>query len=233
MAEAAFIAKFDFAALSGASGLVTKDHARNGSNQIVKGGDQHGDTVAYNNYGTREAPTVNYELSTDLTAMAIVLGTVNTVDSAPYLLKQVDFKTAAGQPVTASATTEKLPAASTASSTIDMGTISLTKLHKAQFITDSFTLSGTGCSLQSNDISYKCNPTFAEVEGVIKSHDVHGGEISQSITIQQTGATKPTVTAGTDWEITEDLKETGNPDANYPMWSCTLTKFVSSTEPVA
>lgn len=235
MAEKAFIAKLDFAALATVgNGLILKDHARNASNQIVKAKDQKGDTVAYNNYGARAAPVVNYEMSKDMTgddALEIVLGTVNTVDTAPYMLKQVDVKTGAATPPTVSAVTEKLQASATASSTIDMGTLTLLKLHKAQFIADSFTLGGTGCSLQTNDITYKCNPTFGEVEGAIKSHDVSGGEITQTLTVQQTGATLPTVTAGSGWEITEDLKETSNPDANYPMWSCTLTKFVASTEP--
>jgi hypothetical protein len=232
MAVTAFIAKFDFAALSSVeNGLIVKDHSRNGSNQSVKAGNQKGDTVAYNVFGTREAPVVNYELSADLTDFAIVLGTVNTVDTAPYLVKQVDFKTAAATPVGMSATTEKLQAGATASSTIDMGTISLTKLHKAQFIADSLTLGGTGASLQSNDISFKCNPTFATVEGAIKSHDISGGEVTQSLTILQTGSAKPTVTAGTDWDITDELKEVSNPDSNYPTWTCTLSKFVACTEP--
>lgn len=232
MSVTAFLAKLDFAALSSVeNGLVVKDHSRNGSNQSVKAGNQKGDTVAYNVYGTREAPVVNYELSADLTAFAIVLGTVNTVDSAPYLVKQIDFKTNKATPVGMSATTEKLQAGATASSTIDMGTISLTKLHKAQFIASSFTLAGTGCSLQACDISYKANATFGEVAGAIKSHDMSAGEIVQSITIQQTGATKPTVTAGTGWEILEELKESGNPESDYPTWTCTLHKFVASTEP--
>jgi hypothetical protein len=234
MAVTAFIAKFDFAALSSVeNGLILKDHARNGSNQSVKAVNQKGDTIAYNVFGTREAPVVNYELTADLTDFAIVLGTVNTVDTAPYLVKQVDFKTAAATPVGMSATTEKLQAGATASSTIDMGTISLTKLHKAQFIADSFTLGGTGCSLQANDISFKGNATFGEVASAIKSHDMSGGEITQSITIQQTGATLPTVTAGSGWEILDVLKETANPEADYPTWTCTLHKFVASTEPEA
>lgn len=235
MAETAFIAKLDFAALATAgNGLILKDHARNASNQVVTGKNQKGDIVAYNNYGARAAPVVNYDMSKDMTgddALAIVLGTVNTVDTAPYLLKQVDVKTGAATPPTVSAVTEKLQASATATCTIDMGTLTLLKLHKAQFIADSLTLGGTGCSLQSNDITYKCNPTFGEVEGAIKSHDVSGGEITQSLTIQQTGAAIPTITPGTGWEIIDDLKETSNPDANYPMWTCTLTKFVACTEP--
>lgn len=234
MSATAFLAKFDFAALATVeNGLIAKDHSRNGSNQSVKAGNQKGDTVAYNVFGSRAAPVVNYELSKDLTDFPVVLGTVNTVDTAPYLVKQIDFKTAKATPVGMSATTEKLQAGATASSTIDFGTITLTKLHKAQFIADSFTLGGTGCSLQANDISYKGNVTFGEVAGAIKSHDMSGGEIVQSITIQQTGVAVPTVTAGTGWEILEELKETSNPEADYPTWTCTLNKFVASTEPEA
>lgn len=234
MAVKAFIAKLDFAALATVgNGLIVKDHSRNASNQFVKGSDQRGDTIAHNVFGSRAAPVVNYELSLDLTAFQVTLGTVNTVDTAPYMVKQIDIKTAKGTPVTLSATTEKLQAAATATSTIDFGTITLSKLHKAQFIADSVTLGGTGASLQSCDISFKATPTFAEVAGVIKSHDIAGGEVTQALTILQTGSAVPTVTAGTGWEITDELKETSNPDSNYPTWTCTLTKFVASTEPAA
>jgi hypothetical protein len=232
MAETAFIAKLDFAALASVeNGLVVKDASPNASNQLVKGPNQKGDTIAFNVYGSRAAPSVNYELSKDLTDFPVVLGTVNTVDSAPYLVKQIDFKTSGATPVTMSAMTEKLQASATATSTIDFGTISLLKLHKAQIIADSVTLGGTGAHLQSNDISFKCNPTFATVEGAIKSHDISGGECTQSLTILQTGSAKPTVTAGSGWDITDELKEVSNPDSNYPTWTCTLSKFVACTEP--
>ena len=106
MAETAFIAKLDFAALATeGNGLVVKDASPNASNQLVKAPNQKGDTIAFNVYGTRAAPSVNYELGKDLEDFAVVLGTVNTVDSAPYLVKQIDFKTSGATPVTMSAMT--------------------------------------------------------------------------------------------------------------------------------
>jgi hypothetical protein len=108
MGETAFIAKLDYAALATQlNGLIVKDASPNASNQLVKAPNQKGDTIAFNVYGTRAAPTVNYELSLDLEDFAVVLGTVNTVDSAPYLVKQIDFKTSGAAPVTMSATTNE------------------------------------------------------------------------------------------------------------------------------
>lgn len=232
MAVTAFIAKVDFANLKTVdNGLVVKDDSPNGSNQVVRAPDQSGNIIAYNVFGIREAPTVNYELGQDLTTFAVILGAVNTVATFPYLFKQLDIKTSQAAAVTMSAVCEKLQTGATASCTIDFGTITLKKLHKAQFLTDSITLGGTGAHLQTCDITFKCNPTFAEVEGAIISHDISGGEITQVITILQTGAAVPTCVAGTGWEITETLKRTSNPDGNYPMWTCTLSKFVASTEP--
>jgi hypothetical protein len=232
MAITAFIAKLDFANLKTVdNGLVVKDESPNGSNQVVRAPDQSGNIIAYNVFGVRSAPSVNYELGKDLTAFDVVLGTVNTVATKLYLFKQLDIKTSQASAVTMSAVCEELPTGSSASCTIDFGSITLKKLHKAQFITDSITLGGTGANLQTCDITFKCNPTFAEVEGAIIAHDIAGGEITQVITILQTGSAIPTVAAGTGWEITETLKRTSNPDGNYPMWTCTLSKFVASTEP--
>lgn len=55
--------------------------------------------------------------------------------------------------------------------------------------------------------------------------DVTEGMITASVTITQTGSTEPTVAAGSDWQITAPLACT-NPDANYPTWACTLTKYL-------
>lgn len=232
MPSTAFIAKLDFANLKTVdNGLVVKDDSPNASNQFVRAPNQKGDIIAHNLFGAREAPSVNYELGKDLTSFAVVLGTVNTVATFPYLFKQLDIKTSQAAAVTMSAVCEKLQTGATATSTIDFGTITLKKLHKAQFIVDSITLGGTGAHLQTCDITFKCNPTFAEVEGAIISHDISGGEITQVITILQTGSAIPTVAAGSGWDITDALKRTSNPDGNYPMWTCTLSKFVACTEP--
>lgn len=60
------------------------------------------------------------------------------------------------------------------------------------------------------------------------AHDVSEGKIECAATITQTGSTTPTVTAGTGWKITSPLA-CDNPDADYPSYSITLTKYLSRT----
>lgn len=65
----------------------------------------------------------------------------------------------------------------------------------------------------------------ATKNGETISFDVTDGKLEVQITILQTGNTKPTVTAGTDW--TKTAPETcSNPDADYPTWTCTLSRYL-------
>lgn len=51
------------------------------------------------------------------------------------------------------------------------------------------------------------------------------GKLEVQVTIIQTGNTSPTVTAGTNWTITAPLN-CSNPDADYPSYSCTLSRYL-------
>ena len=55
--------------------------------------------------------------------------------------------------------------------------------------------------------------------------DVTEGRIEASITVTQTGNVVPTLTPGSGWYVTSPLACT-NPDANYPTYSATLTKYL-------
>lgn len=57
------------------------------------------------------------------------------------------------------------------------------------------------------------------------SYDVTDGKLEVQVTILQTGATKPSLTAGTDWTITSPLN-CSSPDADYPTWSATLSRYL-------
>ena len=59
------------------------------------------------------------------------------------------------------------------------------------------------------------------------------GEIVVSATIEQTGATAPTVTAADGWEISVPLSDS-NPEEGYTQWTVELVKKeFKATDPEA
>ena len=88
-----------------------------------------------------------------------------------------------------------------------------------------FTLAGTGCYLQS--ASYTAGGTISRAtkNGETVSYDVTDGQLTVNLTIIQTGSTAPTVTPGSDWVMTSPLN-CSNPDADYPSWTCTLSRYL-------
>lgn len=88
-----------------------------------------------------------------------------------------------------------------------------------------FTYGGTGCFLTDASYTLQASIGKATVNGEPVASDVTEGMIEASVTFTQTGAAEPTLSAGTDWQITSPLACT-NPDANYPTWSATLTKYL-------
>lgn len=67
----------------------------------------------------------------------------------------------------------------------------------------------------------------ATVNGEPIASDVTEGAIVANVTFTQTLSVEPQVSAdlSADWQITSPLACT-NPDANYPTWTCTLTKYL-------
>ena len=232
----AFIAKPDYFGLSTADdtkdSLSLKSSSLNKSASVAEATDEKGDVVAEEVFGEQSAPSVTYELKDDLDLSDILLGAVKTVDGKPYALSSVSFNTApagvpevqcSGEQVETDATTEN-------STTIELPELSLKKWHDAQILGSAFTLGGTGCYLNGCNYTARCDVTKATVDGTIVAHDVQNGRIEVQATIVQTGSTAPTVTAGQGWVITSPLT-TDNPDEDYPTWTVTLTKYLTSEHP--
>ena len=87
-------------------------------------------------------------------------------------------------------------------------------------------MGGTGCYLQSANYTAGGTISRATKDGETVAFDVVDGKLEVQLTIQQTGSTKPTVTAGSDWTITAPLT-CSNPDADYPSWTCTLSRYLT------
>lgn len=107
----------------------------------------------------------------------------------------------------------------------------VTKKHHAQVLFGAFNDSnyGAGVHLKSASYSASCSVTKGEKEGKCLTHDVTEGKIECSVEFLQTGSATPNLTAGEGWEITSVLA-CSNPDADWPTWSATLTKYLSKTD---
>lgn len=107
----------------------------------------------------------------------------------------------------------------------------VTKKHHAQVLFGAFNENnyGAGVHLKSASYSASCSVTKGEKEGNCLTHDVTEGKIECSVEFLQTGNETPTLTAGEGWEITGVLA-CSNPDADWPTWSATLTKYLSKSD---
>ena len=162
--------------------------------------------------------------------LSLVLGSVNTVDTDVVVLLGCDISTSAASAPEVTLSGESIQTGGTASSTVMLPAITLSPRHKAQILAGAFTLDGTGCNLTSCSLSVRANITRATVSGDTVTHDVSGAEIVVSGTVQQTGATAPTIEAGVGWELTTPESK-DNPDEGYIEWTFEATKAAAGSDP--
>lgn len=222
-----FIAKKDWFGLATASGgaLVVSDSADGKSAQNVTALKEDGSVGANTVFAQLVSPSNTYKLSGTVGMSAVIGGTLSS-DQGEVMLGQVSINTAAGGEPTVQASGQQVETnASTNTCTYTVSVSGLTPKRHAQILFSAFTVGGTGCFLTNANYEIQANIGIATVNGEPVASDVTEGMITASVTITQTGSTEPTVTAGSDWQITSPLACT-NPDANYPTWTCTLTKYL-------
>ena len=211
--------------------LALKSSSENRTASSAEATNARGDFIARDVYGERYAPTATYELKAAL-SKAIALGSVNTpADLFPVVLNKLSIKTKAGMAPSLEFGGESIQEDGTVSSTIALGTVAVSVRHKAQILFAAFTLAGTGCELNECNADCSCKISRGEVNGDTLSHDVSEGVIKVTATIVQSGATAPTVTAGTGFDITSPLT-CEDPDSEYRTWKIELTKSLTGTDPV-
>lgn len=224
-----FKAKTDFFGLAG-NGLVITESNENKSASTAEGHNEKGDIVAFEVFGETMSPQCTYVLSANSQLSSMQCGTVinGTGDYSSYkfTLGSLTINTSAGSPPSIQASGEQVPNDSHTDCTYTFPSATLKMCHHAQILWDAFTLGGTGCYLQQANYTAGGTISRATKNGETVSYDVTDGKLEVQLTITQTGDTKPTVTAGTDWTITAPLN-CSNPDADYPSWSCTLSRYLT------
>ena len=230
MANAGFSVPVEYFG-QGTSTVIGLKSSTEGRDYAVKvtATDERGDIVARDLSGERISPSAVYNViaAGDL---SLVLGSVNTVDPDVVVLLGCDISTSAASAPEVTLSGESIQTGGKASSTVTLPAITLSPRHKAQILAGAFTLAGAGCNLTSCSLSARANITRATKSGDTVAHDVSGAEIVVSGTVQQTGATAPTIEAGSGWELTTP-KSKANPDEGYIEWTFEVTKAAESTEP--
>lgn len=226
-----FTAKTDYFGLGDSTTLKIESSDENKSASVAELADECGDVANYNVYGEYAAPSCGYALKASLANKTAKLGGLTTVGTGAaarkFMLTQVETATSAGQAPTVSASGVEVGSDVSAGCTCDVS-LAADFLHHAQILFSAFTL--TGGKLQSANYTASCEPTYAEVDGVRENADAHGFKIEASLTIAASGSTVPALSAGTDWVITSPLTSS-NPNADYPSYTATLTKYLAGTPP--
>lgn len=212
--------------------LTLKNSSQNDSANNVEAVDAKGDVVANELLTAQASPSCTYEVVADLALGDIKLGAVNTISSRAFCISQISVNTAPATVTEITVTGEEVESGATTanSTTIDAGTLFLSRFHDAQILGSAFELSGTGCNLAGCNYTIRGDITKATVNGVCVAHDIQNGRIGCQVTVNQTGSTAPTLTAGSGWAITSPLT-VDNPDEDYPTWTATVTKYLTSTHP--
>lgn len=118
-----------------------------------------------------------------------------------------------------------------ATCTAELPNIVIGGLHHAQTF-GAFTLTGAGAHLTQSTFTAQCEVSTAEKDGVILAHDIVGGTVTVTGTVQVSDASYPvpTITPSAGWSITAPLTET-NPDSNFPTYTFTITSYLIGEEP--
>lgn len=209
----------------------------NKSASVAEARNENGDVVATTMYGVQYSPAYEYRVAGSGNVAIPSLGSVVTTTmadgtSVKLIPTNWTLNTTSGGETTFSLTAESVPSGVTAICPyqIDCGSVSVGPCQHAKILFSCATLGGTGCYLQSANYNGSCTLGRATKDGDTIAVGVTNGRITAALTIIQTGSTAPTLTAGSGWDITAPLSCT-NPDADYPTWTATLTKYLAAAEP--
>lgn len=231
----AFNTVLDYFGLADGAKLACKGATENASATVVEAPlNDAGEVPAHEVLETQRAPSCEYEMlaawarGAETTPDPVQLGGVSTADDKTFILTGLNINTQAGSPPAISASGTQVKTGATEGDTFDIPAFSVLFKHTAQILWSAFTLAGSGCHLTTANYAASVTPSKGTVNGGTVSHDVVSGRITAQLTISQTGDTAPTLTPGTGWDVTAPLTKTKS-DAQYPSWTCTLTKYLTKT----
>ena len=223
--------KTDYCGLAVEGKIILKSATQNRTGQYLEKPGSKSAICATKPFGAASAPSCDYAIkgSKSFAAGDIKLGAVTTVDGTRYALASVRYECGADTEPTYTGTAQEIEATSDGTQrTFDVPAFSISPDEAAEIIMSAAPLTGTGCELTRCTMEASAYIKLHTVNGVIVSSDVTAGHVVVSLEILQSGDTEPTVTAGSGWDISSPLTCT-DPDADFPTWSCELTKPLAYT----
>ena len=235
----AFNTVIDYSGLADGSKLACKGATENAAATVVEAPlNDKGEVPAHEVLETVRTPSNEYEMlaawarGAETTPDPVQLGGVNTADSKTFVLTNLTINTQAGSAPAISAQCAQVKTGAAEGDVFNIPAFSVAFKHTAQILWSAFTLGGTGCHLTTANYAASVTLSRGTVNGGTVSHDVVNGRIVATLTITQTGDTAPTLTPGTGWDVTAPLTKTKG-DAQYPSWTATLTKYLTTTPAAA
>lgn len=225
-----FIEKEDYFGIADTTNLVCVNSDDGRTNEYATATGQDGSYVAGYAYGEKLSPSNEYAMkAVTLTKVSgdIAIGQINTVtdgeDVRSICLGQFDINTAAGEAPTYSASGEEVEENASNACQYSLPAFTVTKKHHAQVLFGAFNSTGYGEGVHLKSASYSASGsiTKGEKEGKCLTHDIIEGQIECAVEFVSVNGVKPTLSAGTGWEISQCLA-CSNPDADWPTWTATL-----------
>ena len=212
--------------------LVVIENDDGASNEYNEYHAQNGSFIDHIVYGEKMEPSDTIELTGDwsISADTVKLGGVSTVDQKKFALSEVSIETTAGELPSVTASGKQVQNYSVTVRYYAIPSVTVKNDETAQVLWDAFTLSGTGCHLQSAKYTAKAEIPTKDKDAFPLAFGVSEGVIECEAEIIQCSNTEPTITAGEGWHISDNPKAT-NPDSDCPTWSVTLRKYLVKTVP--
>lgn len=223
--------KEDYCGLAVANTIVIKSSTMNRTGQYLERAGASGAICATKPFGVLDAPSCDYAIAAakSYSAGDIKLGAVTTVDSKRYALASVHYECTADAEPVFSATAQQIETTSDGTTrTFDVPAFAVSPDECAVAVASAGSLSGTGCELTKCTADFSANVKPHTVNGNPVASDVTMGHAVVALEILQTSTTIPTVTPGSGWDLSAPLTCT-DPDADYPTWTCTLSKPLAYT----
>ena len=226
-----FIEKNDYFGLADGTMLVCSSSEDGRSNEVASATGQDGTIVAHNVYGEKIAPSNEYVMKAVTFSKnegELAIGQIHKLEDNQtcICLGSLSIGTSAGSAPTISASGEQVEDDSSDNCVFKIPAFSLTKKHHAQILFNAFSFTGTGIHLKSASYDITASITKGVKEGKCLTHDVVEGKIACSVEFLSVSGNKPTLTPGDGWEVTS-VPSSSNPDADWPTWSATLTKYLT------
>lgn len=237
----AFAPKTDFVGLTSVitDGLELRSNSSNDSQTILQIPGADGSIIGDEKTGLIKNPSCEYIFTGSCLITEIILGKVYSTGIAqnvgPFALQHIHISTGAGQEPVLTADAVQIEANAQRTWCIyDISSLLPSSFSPARHALtfDAFTYTqSTSLTLQTCELDAQANIDPTTINNVPKASDATAGIMTVTPTFWTNSDTnEPTVSITSGWSVTSPWTCTGA-DSSMFVWTCTLTKYLTATEP--